>query len=442
MMKIPKKPPSYQKLFADLNNEKVLRLMEITQDENYDEKYRHWDNLRYLQPPGGYTHEDWWLALKLRRMTSMKLVPLRSRSGMPFRYSLSATVPELLHYVDLYLGGRVQMSSRITSPETRDQYLVESLIEESITSSQLEGAGTTRKVAANMIRSGRKPKDRGEQMILNNYLTMRDLSGLKEKKLAAEMIFDLHRQVTHDTMNDESAAGRFRREDEDIAVLDPMTNEIFHRPPDASELPDRMEAMCAFANQKEPFVHPVLKAIMLHFWMAYDHPFVDGNGRAARALFYWAMLRYNYWLCEYISISHILLKAPSQYSRAFLYTESDDNDLTYFILYNLKVIKRSIKALNEFIKKRARKLAVLEGVGRNLDLLNHRQRALVSHALRHPGQHYTIMAHKNSHNVVYQTARADLQDLARRSLLQEHKIRKELHYWAPGDLEHRLSELH
>ena len=62
-------------------------------------------------------------------------------------------------------------------------------------------------------------------------------------------------------------------------------------------------------------------------------------------------------------------------------------------------------------------------------------------SIRHPGQHYTIAAHNNSHNVVYQTARADQQDLARRGLMQGHKIRKELHFWAPGDPEHRLSEL-
>jgi len=54
-----------------------------------------------------------------------------------------------------------------------------------------------------------------------------------------------------------------------------------------------MEAMCAFVNGRdtEPFIHPAIRAMILHFWLAYDHPFVDGNGRTARALFYWAMLR-------------------------------------------------------------------------------------------------------------------------------------------------------
>ena len=42
----------------------------------------------------------------------------------------------------------------------------------------------------------------------------------------------------------------------------------------------------AFANaQSSPFVHPVVKAMALHFAIGFIHPFVDGNGRTARALF-------------------------------------------------------------------------------------------------------------------------------------------------------------
>ena len=87
--------------------------------------------------------------------------------------------------------------------------------------------------------------------------------------------------------------------------------------------------------------HHHIRAIILHFWLAYGHPFVDGNGRTARALFYWAMLHEGYWLFEFISISNILRKAPAQYGLSFLYSETDDNDLTYFIVAQTKVIRRA-----------------------------------------------------------------------------------------------------
>ena len=68
-----------------------------------------------------------------------------------------------------------------------------------------------------------------------------------------------------------------------------------------------------------------------HHRLAWVHPFVDGNGRTARALFYWSMLKSGYWLSEYVSISSVLKKSQSAYVRAYLHSESDGSDMTYFI---------------------------------------------------------------------------------------------------------------
>jgi Fic family protein len=94
-------------------------------------------------------------------------------------------------------------------------------------------------------------------------------------------------------------------------------------------------------------VHPVVRAILIHFMLGYDHPFYDGNGRTARALFYWSLARSGYWLMEYVSISRLLRQAPAQYARAYRHTETDDNDTTYFIVHQLEVIQQAIAALHE-----------------------------------------------------------------------------------------------
>jgi len=120
-------------------------------------------------------------------------------------------------------------------------------------------------------------------------------------------------------------------------------------------------------------MHPVLRAILLRFWLAYDHPFVHGNGRTARALFYWSMLRQQYWLFEYISISEILLRAPAKYALAFLHTETDRNDLTYFIVHQATVIRRAIQELHVYIQRKAQELASTEAVLKSGADLNHRQ---------------------------------------------------------------------
>jgi Fic family protein len=293
-----------------------------------------------------------------------------------------------------------------------------------------------------MIRTGRTPDDRSEQMILNNFRTMQQVGRLKEEPLTKQIILDLHRIATEKTLADEFGAGRFRGTNESVVVAD-MYNEVFHTPLPAEQLEERMAAMCDFANGKTPgeFIHPVLRSIILHFWLAYDHPFVDGNGRVARALFYWSMLRHGFWLFEFVSISQIILKAPIKYARAFLYTETDDNDLTYFILHQLDVIGRAIQELHEYIERKTAKLHAAESRLHGLMGLNHRERELISHALRHPHQQYTIRSHQMSHNVVYQTARTDLLDLESRGLLSSRKIGKTWHFTPVPDLEDRLARL-
>jgi Fic family protein len=369
-------------------------------------------------------------------------LPLYDKTGEAFRYAEIESITESLHKIDLGAGGLIQMPEQITNPETRDQYYVSSLLDEAITSSQLEGATTTRPVAREMIRTGRQPRDRGERMILNNYLAMKRIGEVKSQPLTQELVFELHRIVAAKTLTDESGAGRFRRSDELVQVEDNYGT-VFHVPPAASTLEARAEKMCQFGNGESPdrFVHPVLRAIVLHFWLSYDHPFIDGNGRTARALFYWSMLHHKYWLCEFLSISQIIRKAPVKYGRAFLYTETDDNDLTYFILYHLEVLRRAIDELHEYISRKVEQLRSVEAELRGMVMLNHRQRALIGHALRHPNQRYSIESHRVSHNVVYQTARTDLLDLEEKGLLSKFKVGKTLYFSATREIEQRLATL-
>lgn len=405
--------------------------------------YLHWDKLRRLKPPAGFTVEDMWLGAKFQRMGYLKPVPLNDKEGNPFKFGIPDLVQKELHAIDVGAGRSIGIPEPITNPQTRDRYLIRSLMEEAITSSQLEGAVTTREVAKEMIRSGRPPRDTSEQMILNNFVTMQRITGLKDDSLSPEMVFDIHRLVTEKTLEDPTAAGRFRRADEKRVVGDEFSDVIYHEPPPATELADRLTAMCAFANAETPnfFVHPVLRAIILHFWLAYDHPFWDGNGRTARALFYWAMLHNGYWLFEFISISNILRKAPIKYGRSFLYTETDDNDLTYFIVAQTKVIRRAIDELHAYIDRKTAEVREMESHVRALDLFNHRQVELIRHALKHPHQQYTVASHQKSHNVVYQTARTDLLDLRKRGVVDWKKRGRQMVFVAPGDLAQRLRKL-
>ncbi|MCY3845662.1 MAG: Fic family protein [Acidobacteria bacterium] len=449
-MKRPLAPPPLEKLL-ERHKQRLPDVLRLGGQPTVGGHYIHWDQLRRKTPrPADLSAGEWWTGIRLARFSQSRPLPLEDTRGRPFLYMLPDRVLEALHRIDSGASGRIGVTEAVTNPATRDQFIVSSLIREAITSSQLEGASTTRAAAARMIRAGRRPRNRSERMILNNYRAMREVREMKDQPLTVEAVLALHRAVTDGTLDDPAAAGRLQLPGEDRVEVCDAQGQILHRPPPADRLPERLRAMVRFANAENgadtphgnPFLHPVIRAIVLHFWLAYDHPFADGNGRTARALFYWAMLRRGYWMFEFLSISRFLKAAPVQYAQAFLHTETDASDATYFIVHQVDVIQRALDALDRYLQLKAAQAARIDRLLRRGTDLNHRQLALLAHAVRHPDWEYTTRSHMTSHDVVYATARADLFRLAELSLLERQKRGRKLNVFrAPSDLEARIRGL-
>ena len=446
-MKIPMTPPTLEDVVtraADAN-ELLMQLLQIKPGPAPGGKYRHWDTLRHIEPPAGITAEVWWLAIKLARQSLLVDLPLVDKHEVPFRYAVPNVAQQMLMRVDRDASGQIRAAEPVTDAQTRDSYLLKSVMEEAITSSQLEGASTTREVAKDMIQRGRQPETRDERMIYNNYQALLFIRQFTSVPLTPGIVLELHHILTDGTLDNPDAAGRLRRPDEAVHLVDEVGN-VLHIPPEAATLERRLAALCDFANKADVdhFMHPVVRAVILHFTLAYDHPFVDGNGRTARALFYWSMARDGYWLSEYISISRILRKGPGRYSRSFLYTETDGNDVTYFILSQLRVILRAVDELNEYLAhKQAEVRATREMIRTSAQLreqLNSRQLGLIRHALRNPDFRYTIESHRTSNNVSYATARSDLLRLAEFGLVEVEKGAGRLMVFvSPPDLKDRIA---
>ena len=424
--------------------ERLMQLMLTRPVSEAQRVYLHWDELRYRTAPAGLSADEWWLMLKMGRLSVARGLPFLDKQGHAFSYVLAEPVLKSLRFVDRHAGGAVWIESPVVNAAERDRYLVSSLMEEAITSSQLEGASTSRRVAEDMLRSARKPADAAERMIFNNFAAMQHIRDIANVPLSPQMLLNLHAMLTQGTLENPADEGRFRRDDA-VKVMDNRNGNILHTPPAAAELPARLERLCEFANgteDDEPSVHPVIRAILLHFMLAYDHPFADGNGRAARALFYWSMLRQGYWLMEFVSISSVLRKAPAQYARAYLHAETDAGDVTYFMLHQLSVIEQSLVALKTYVQQRGQEARQVEQTLHALDAnvnLNARQLALLAGALKQRSNRYTVESHKRSHNVAYATARADLLALTELGLLEQRKRGRAWEFLAPTDLAERMA---
>jgi Fic family protein len=442
-MKLPEPPPDWQEILQK-DTDKIAHLLftpEIQpQVAHINNEYLPWEKAKYAKLPSGVRPEHLWVLVKIARSLKLQPIPLLDTKGRAFRFWLPDTVQRGLHLVDQNAGGRISSDHPDLPAEGRERYLVSSLMEEAIASSQIEGAATTRKVAKEMLRTGRPPVNRAERMIRNNYITIRKIKKYLKQPLTMEMLHDLQMSMTEGTLHDPSGAGRFRTESDDIVVIDELDGQILHIPPPAADLPGRMEKFLAFANDSgdNPFIHPVVRAMLLHFWFAYEHPYIDGNGRTARAVFYWYMLSHDYWLFEYISISRIIYRAVRQYGRAFLFSEKDENDATYFLVYHIRTILLALDELHLYLKRKQEETRGTIQLLRKIAGLNYRQQALLRHALKHPDATYTIQSHRNSHNIAYGTSRSDLLDLAKRKLLLKRRTGRAFHFKVADDLDLKL----
>ena len=411
-------------------------LAELVQEAN--KKYLYWDDFKYKPIPPGVDPADAWRFLKLMRSLGRVQTPVVDVHGDRFTCLLTEEVQRCLHVIDQQAGGPVTVTGAVGSPDVRSRYLVSSLMEEAIASSRIEGASTTRRVAKEMLRTGRPPKSIGERMIVNNYRAVSRLNELRDEPITPDLIVRIQAMLTEGTLEHPEDVGRVRESD-DILVHDEL-GQVLHVPPKASQLPAELERLCRYANDDTgAFVHPVIKGTVLHFWLAYLHPFADGNGRTARALFYLFMLKKNYWLFEYLSVSRVILGARSAYDRAYLYAELDDCDMTYFVHFHVRAIEKAVRALWEYLDRKGTEDRELSETLRHDPTLNYRQRALLGRAIGDSGSIFTIESHRASHSVAYATARADLLDLVGRGYLEQHRQGKAFAFLPVEGLRNRVS---
>lgn len=436
LVREPLPPPNLSEILTRARGEGEDRLIELLTIRRNDAErtYLPWDKLRYKKAPGGLSHEEWWLITRMWRDSVQRPTSLHDADGQLFTYALPDVVLAAIDDINTNASGQITISEQVTNSETRDRYLVSSLIEEAITSSQLEGASTEHNVAKEMLRTGRSPRDRSEMMIVNNYRAMQQIGDLRNEKLTLDLICEIHRIVTIGTLDNPDASGRFQLPGEErIGVYDQYNN-LLHAPPPAAELDDRMQELCEFANGATTvaYLPPVLRAITVHFMLGYIHPFEDGNGRTARTLFYWSMLNQGFWLTEFLTVSKILKKAPSKYARSYLLTEQDSNDLTYFHVYHLGVIQRAIAELHAHLSEKMDEVRKLQrSITAMNSQFNHRQLALLENAVDNPMQQYTVVSHQRSHRSSYETSRKDLMRLEEAGLLIKSKSGR-ANTWTPS----------
>lgn len=428
-MKKPQRPPSFDKLWSEYLNRynelasKVNRKDKESEEvrnliRNYNEQeYIHWDVLRRKKLP--YEPTLVWYLIRTIRSTKYREIRIGEET---FPFNIPEKFQKQLHLIDKASPASFDwLFGEAPSEANKRQYLINSLMEEAIASSQLEGAATTRPEAKKILREGRKPKNTSERMIVNTYQTVSRLKKLRDKPLSRDLILEIHHEITKGTLESESDETAFRTTDDIVVSSKTDPTQVYHYPPKAAKILGMIDDLVVFANSDDEFIHPIVKAIIVHFLIGYIHPFNDGNGRTARALFYWFSIKHHYDLLEFISISRIFVHAPAQYARAYQLTETDNNDMTYFIDFNIRIISRALDDLKQYIlRKHDEETAPLRLVEKIPDL-SFRQAEILRDFIRHPNRYYAISEIAGKYKVSLPTARTDLLLLEEKGKLKKYQ---------------------
>ncbi len=389
-------------------------------------RYLHWDEIHRRKK---YPVDPLilWALMKFFRRKDARIIPFADTT---FRYVLDDSCWEELHILDKIAAGNLSRVLDSVGPD-RDQYVVNATMEEAIASARLGGAEIPRRVAKEMLREQRKPRTPDERAVLNCYRSMKEIRTMTGSDLTPDLILRLHAMITAGTLEDPDDEVRFRENDDSRATDSSGT--VLFTPPSYKEVPRLIEELCLFVNrEQEVFIHPVVKGIILHFLFTWIHPFHNGNGRCARALFYWYVAKLDYWLFEYMAISRAIRDTRGQYQKACLYTRSDENDLTYFIRYNLGIFSNAIREMENYIREKQEEQREVLDLIKGREDLTVRQADILRQFMKRPEKPFRSREIMEIYKIANATARSDLFHLADLGFIRKEKSGRELVFLFQG----------
>jgi Fic family protein len=153
------------------------------------------------------------------------------------------------------------------------------------------------------------------------------------------------------------------------------------------------------------------------------------------------MLKNGYWLTEYLTISTIIKDTKIQYEKAFLYTESDQNDMTYFITYHLKTMENAFIGLKDYIGRKQKEV-IQAAKFIKIPNVNERQAQILKTVSEDADRVLSSKEIENRFNISSFTARADLNNLEQLGFLEKIQVNKIKHNFIKAKIFNKLLKSH
>lgn len=213
--------------------------------------------------------------------------------------------------------------------------------------------------------------ERDIQEVLNYRNVLKFIGAYDAKELTEETVKHIHSLTTNKLMPDETS-GEYRKSQ--VVVKNSQTGEITFRPPPAVEISFLITDFLQWFNSANPEeIHPAIKAGITHYELVRVHPFLDGNGRVARAVATMSLVRDGYDIKRFFSLEEYYDREPMNYYNALQSVAKLDGNLTFWLEYFIEGLAIELTRIKEKVKSLSTDLKLKKQMGGQQMALTERQ---------------------------------------------------------------------
>ncbi len=280
-------------------------------------------------------------------------------------------------------------------------------------------------------RTGIIARERDIQEVLNYRNVIRwidEQDASISADLLSEKTFKHLHLLTMDKLLVEDQIGHYRRKQVIVKGAGDSAGKVVFRPPVSVEVPFLVEEFFEWLNSAEAKnIHPIFRAAISHYQLVYIHPFIEGNGRTARAMASLIMCATNYDFKRFFSLEEYFdSDVENYYSALQSVQQSEKADMSYWLEYFCYGLAIEVGKVKEKVLKLSKDLKLKKELGRQV-ALSERQIVLLE-LLQDQEEISSSDAQEMLPNVSVDTILRDLKDLIDKGVVKKHGVTKGVTY--------------
>jgi Fic family protein len=305
-------------------------------------------------------------------------------------------LPDIVH-IEAYKEAALNL---VLPPEWRDQLDKLNRVRAVYGTTALEGNPLSESEVSlqlDLLESPQKksqPKVSKEQLQIRNSATAQNWVRMRfspdNAPLSLEDILQMHRLVTGDSDTDHNVPGQLRTFE--VTVGSPDMGGV-HRGAPGRDVQRLMDQYIEFITNRQisEGQHPVIHALLAHFFLVTIHPFGDGNGRVSRLVEAGILFQHKYNVHGFYGLSNYFYQNEAKYKTLLQECRKKQPfDVTEFIRFGLEGFAAELKGINNFIKTKLNRIVYRNmmfrafnlKVGDRRRILNNREHNLLDFLLQ------------------------------------------------------------